>query len=103
MGIEIKWSELASAQIENIYEYYKEIASHIIARKLVKGIIETSQLLKGNPLLGAIEPLLVDREFEYRFLIEKNYKIIYHLDGRLVRIAAIIDCRQNPKKIQKAL
>jgi plasmid stabilization system protein ParE len=58
-------------------------------------------LLESNPLLGAKEPLLNNRPFEYRFIVESNYKIIYRFNENVVRIVSVFDCRQNPQKVKK--
>lgn len=99
MEIKILWSDTALSQLEDIFDYHKTNASHTIAKRLVRSIIEKSIILDSTPLLGAKEPLLSDRLFEYRFLVEKNYKIIYRFNDNLVRIVSVFDCRQNPIKI----
>ena len=102
MEIKIIWSDVAIAQLEDIFDFHKTIASHSIAQKLVKSIIKKSLILKSTPLLGVKEPLLSNRAFEYRFLIEKNYKIIYRFNDHLVRISTVFDCRQNPSRLKIA-
>ncbi len=57
-------------------------------------------VLESNPLVGAKESLLAKSPLEYRFLIKKNYKIIYRFNENLIRIISVFDCRQNPKKIE---
>ena len=42
---------------------------------MIKGLIVKTFILESKPLVGAKEPLLSERRYEYRFLIEKNYKI----------------------------
>jgi len=59
--------------------------------------------LETNPQIGPKEPLLGDYEFEYRFLVKKNYKIIYRLDNNIVRVISVFDTRQNPSKIRNFL
>jgi len=45
--------------------------------------------------------LLKDRKETYRYLIFKNYKILYSVDSQqnLIKVADVFDTRQNPKKI----
>lgn len=100
MEVKILWSDSALAQLEDIFDYHKTKASITIARKLVKSIIQKALILEATPLLGAKESLLSDRSYEYRFLIEKNYKIIYRFNDNLIRIITVFDCRQNPSKIE---
>lgn len=103
MEVKIFWSDTALSQLEDIYDYYKVKASIAIARKLVKSIIEKTIILELNPLIGEKELLLAERPFEYRFLIEKNYKIIYRFNDKQVKIVSVFDCRQNPEKIGKLI
>jgi len=88
-------------QLEGIYSYYKIKATIVIARKLIKAIITKTVILESNPLVVTSEPLLAERQYEYRFLIEKNYKIIYRYNDPNVKIILVFDCRQNPVKIER--
>lgn len=99
MEIKVLWSDLALSQLEGIFDYYKTAASPIIARKLVRSLLELTLRLEKKPLLGVKEPLLTDRPFEYRFLVHKNYKIIYRFNQPFIRVIAVFDTRQNPEKI----
>jgi toxin ParE1/3/4 len=100
MEIKILWSDIALAQLEDIFDYHKIIASQAVARKLVKSIVQKTLILQTTPSIGVKEPLLSDRPVEYRFLVEKNYKIIYRFNDNLIRINMIFDCRQNPSKLE---
>jgi len=100
MEIKILWSDSALAQLEEIFDYHKTKASSAIARNLVRSIIQKALILESNPLVGVKEPLLSDRPFEYRYLVEKNYKIIYRFNDNLIRINTVFDCRQNPVKLE---
>jgi hypothetical protein len=50
-----------------------------------------------------IEELLIDRQYAYRYIVCKNYKIIYSIDYtlQLIKIADVFDTRQNPTKIKR--
>ena len=101
MDLRVFWTDTAINRLEDIFNYYKEQASLKIARDLVKKIIDRTIQLEKNPKSGRIEPLLKDRLFEYRYLVEGNYKIIYWIEDYYVKIASVFDCRQNPEKITK--
>ena len=101
MEVKVLWSDTSLVQLQEIFEYYSFKASPDIARKIIKGIVEKSILLESNPLIGVKEPLLVDRPFEYRFIVENNYKIIYRFNGKIARIVSVFDCRQNPQKLER--
>ena len=100
MGMKILWSDYALAKLEEIFDYYQAKASSIVARSLVKAIIQKTLILESNPFVGVKESLLSDRPDEYRFLVYKNYKIIYRYNDHLIRINTVFDSRQNPFKIK---
>lgn len=100
MGMKILWSDSALADLEEIYDYYQSKAGSIIARSLVKTIIQKTLILGSNPFAGMKESLLFDRPLEYRYLIYKNYKIIYRSDDNIIVIITVFDSRQDPVKIK---
>lgn len=71
MEVKVLWSDTSLVQLQEIFDYYSFKASHSVARKIVKGIVKKSILLESNPLIGVKEPLLLDRPFEYRYIVEK--------------------------------
>lgn len=103
MGLTVFWTHFSENKLDDIYEYYKEKAGIRIAKRLVNGIVNKSLELEKNPSIGQKELLLVDRIQEFRYLVYKNYKIIYWNNIRKNRIEIInlIDCRQDPKKIEE--
>ena len=100
MELRVFWTDTARFQLVDIFDYYKNKASLKIARKLVKQIISRTIQLEKNPNIGPKEPLLSNREFEYRYLVEGNYKIIYWKEYQSIKIATVFDCRQNPEKMK---
>jgi len=103
MTFKIIWSEFAETQLDEIYKYYEKKANSKIAKKLVKGIINEPQKLIKSPLIGQGEELLKQRETEYRYLVFKNYKLIYSVDNLngFIKIADVFDTRQNPPKLKR--
>ena len=103
MTLKIIWSEFAETQLDEIYEYYEKKAGSRIAKKLVKGIINEPKKLIKSPLIGQEEELLKQRETEYRYLVFKNYKLIYSVDNQngFIKIADVFDTRQNPPKLKR--
>ena len=103
MILKIVWSEFAETQLDEIYEYYKKEASIRIARKLVKGIINEPKKLIKTPCIGQEEELLKQREIHYRYLLFKNYKLIYAVDKEngFIKITDVFDTRQNPPKMNR--
>ena len=70
-------------------------------QKIVKELVERSFILETNPLIGIKEPLLARKQFEYRFIVVNNYKIIYRFNNSIARIVSVFDCRQNPQKMEE--
>ena len=101
MELTVYWTQFAENKLEDVFSYYIEQASEKIAHRLVDGIIDKSLELAKNPLIGQKEILLSDRIQEFRYLVYKNYKIIYWVNeaNQRVEIVNLFDCRQNPLKM----
>ena len=102
MGLNVSWTQFAENKLEDIFEYYKFKAGVRIAQALVDGIIDSSLTLEFNAFGGQREELLSDRIQDFRYLVFKNYKIIYWIDEpqNTVFISNIFDTRQNPDKLK---
>lgn len=74
------------------------------AQKLLELIISEPNKLLNNPKLSQREDYLLGRDIEYRYLVCKNYKLIYSIDTKekLIKIADVFDTRQNPIKIKRS-
>ena len=104
MGLKIYWTDFSKSELHKIFDYYKEIASLKIARKLVFEINEAVLKLQKQPNIGQREELLLDRKEEFRYLVCKNHKVFYCVnnDENRIEIADIFDTRQNPSKINRS-
>jgi len=101
MEIKIEWSEFSSKQLSDIYNYHSLKASPRIARKIINKIVDRVKVLLENPLSGPKEELLDEMPEDFRYLIEGNYKIIYWQENKIITIASVFDCRQNPEKMKE--
>lgn len=103
MALTVYWTQFAEDKLEDIFSYYSERASIRVARKLIGGIIEKSMELENSPFVGQKELLLADRIQEFRYLVYKNYKLLYWVnqDKNRIEIINVFDCRQNPQKLNK--
>ncbi len=103
MGLEVYWLQLAEDKLNDIYTYYRFKAGRKIAQKLVIGIVDTTLNLENHPEIGQIENSLLDRKLQFRYLVFKNYKIIYRVNynSHLIEIANVFDVRQNPEKLEE--
>ncbi|GGG44174.1 hypothetical protein GCM10010976_14710 [Bizionia arctica] len=59
--------------------------------------------MKKTPHIGQEEELLQQRIIHYRYLVFKNYKLIYSVDTEngFIKIADIFDTSQNPPKLKR--
>jgi len=103
MELTVYWSQLAEDKLEDIFHYYKFKASKRIAANLINGIIDFTIDLEKTPEIGQKEFLLKEREQDFRYLVYKNYKIIYWINKnqKRIEIVNIFDTRQNPEKISQ--
>ena len=103
MTLKIIWSNFAETQLDEIYKYYEKKASSRIAKKLIKEIINEPRKLIKTPHIGQVEELLKQRKIEYRYLVFKNYKLIYSVDMEkgFIKIVDVFDTRQNPPKLKR--
>ncbi|WP_379965649.1 type II toxin-antitoxin system RelE/ParE family toxin [Epilithonimonas sp. UC225_85] len=103
MALKIFWTDFAKRELKNIFDYYKIKASYRVAQKLVTEIVEKTKILDFQTKIGQTEELLSDRKENFRYLIYKNYKIIYWCNEAKNRIEVvdIFDTRQNPIKIER--
>lgn len=103
MELKIYWTDFSKKELQNIFEYYKKNASIKVAKSLTIGIAKETLKLKKQPKIGQIEELLIDRQNEFRYLVYKNYKIIYWINKQENRIEIndVFDSRQNPIKIER--
>lgn len=101
MEMKVNWTQFAEDKLEDIYNYYKFKAGNIVAYELINGITETTSILYQYPGIGQQEELLLTRVGSFRYLMFKNYKIIYRVNeiDQIVLIVHVFDTRQNPLKI----
>ncbi|MBJ7881247.1 type II toxin-antitoxin system RelE/ParE family toxin [Gelidibacter salicanalis] len=103
MELKLFWTDFSQKELENIYRYYREKEGIRIAKKLVNGIYNETLKLKRQPEIGQTEELLKNRKQEFRYLVHKNYKVIYWINNKENRIEIndVFDTRQNPIKIDR--
>jgi len=102
MELAVYWTRFAENKLDDIYDYYESKAGTRIARNLISGIIDKTIGLDNNPHIGQKEEILSDRPQNFRYLIFKNYKIIYWINQNKNRIdiVNVFDTRQNPVKMK---
>ncbi|WPR70954.1 type II toxin-antitoxin system RelE/ParE family toxin [Flavobacterium sp. NG2] len=103
MELKIYWTDFSKKELQKIFEYYKVKASLKVAKNFTIGIAKETLKLKKQPEIGQIEELLIDRPNQFRYLVYKNYKIIYWINTseNRIEISDVFDSRQNPVKIKR--
>lgn len=97
--MKIVWSERSLKDLDIIFEFYVFSASINVAQKITGKLIEKVKILTSYPEIGVVENLDFDVPFEYRYIIEGNYKIIYRIvEQKAILIARVFDTRLDPKK-----
>ena len=73
-----------------------------IANQISKELITRTDSLSAFPKIGAVEEFLLERPQKFRYVISKNYKIIYWINNKekRIEISDVFDTRQNPEKLQ---
>ncbi len=101
MEYRIIWSRFSENQIEIIFNYYKNRVNSKLAKKIIREIISSTNILIKNPKIGTFEPSLKNRKIKYRYIVSSNYKIIYSIEERdkTIKITDVFDTRQDPNKI----
>lgn len=84
----------------NIVNYYKDNISTSMANNIKDGILNSIKILSENPNIGKEEELLKSLNENHKYLISKNYKIIYKVVNNQIFITDIFDVRQDPSKIR---
>jgi plasmid stabilization system protein ParE len=99
--VAVDWSDNAIDDLQNIHDFIAQYSKNR-AQKIVERVFERITILEsGFVRIGQVEELLQDTEFEYRYLVEDVYKIIYRLVESRVEIVKIFDVRQNPEKLKQ--
>jgi toxin ParE1/3/4 len=103
MSYRVIWSDFSVLQLDTIFDYYIENASRRVATNLISKIISKPSEIIHDPYIAQREDLLIGRKEEYRYLVCKNYKIIFAIDAdqKLIKVSDVFDTRQNPTKMKR--
>ena len=75
--MQVIFSAEVRIKLIEIYEYYEALPRADYGHKIRAALINKSLKLKGFPRLGQVEENLIGLGLGHRYLVEKNYKIIY--------------------------
>lgn len=85
--------------LKEIHNHYRKKASNIIADKIKHNIFLSNRQLINFPKSGTEEQTLKRLNQNHRYLVNRNYKIIYKPVKEGILITDVFDTRQNPIKL----
>ena len=92
--MKLRWMKRAVKHLDTIYDF--------LAKK--NEFLDTADTLLTFPLAGKEEDVLKENPKNYRSLVAcKHYKLIYRIEKNIIKIVAVWDCRQNPKKLKRII
>ncbi|MEG1592399.1 type II toxin-antitoxin system RelE/ParE family toxin [Chryseobacterium sp.] len=97
--MQIVWTDFAIKNLKSIFDYYVTNANRKVAHKTRKQILDSTKQLIKNPESGQLELYLEKLNLDHRYILIKNYKIIYRIIHNQIVINDIFDVRQNPIKM----
>lgn len=91
-------TDKADAQVQATAEHIEEEFGRKAERKFKAKFRQAIRLLKDNPYLGPVEPLLAGRTSTYRSVVVGSLnKMVYYIeDEKTIYVVAFWDCRQEP-------
>jgi toxin ParE1/3/4 len=100
--MKVFWSKIALAQLKTISNY-----SFSYTKSLSTKIVERTTLLQKFPEMGSLQnfnqDLKIYKKHEYRYLVEGNYKILYYITEKNIRISLVFHTSQEPEKLTRSL
>ncbi len=97
--MKIVLSDLAKANLKEIYSYHKKVASVKTATKIRSSIVSAIKGLLQFHAKNQLEEFLTPLNKQHRREVVGNYKIIYFLEDETIYVTDIFDTRQNPSKM----
>lgn len=100
--MEIEWTDLAVASLEEIAIYISENFSEAIARKCVEEIVNHVKILESSPELGRPISHLTKEASIYCFNYKRN-QAYYRIINNRIQIVIVWDGRQDPNQLHELI
>jgi len=98
----LEWTDLALEALEDIQNFItKQAQSESPAKKVVRKIFKSTEILKTNPTSFQEEPFLKEKGLSARYLVVSMYKVIYVVKGKTVTITDVFNTNQHPSEMNK--
>lgn len=90
----------AHKELRNINNYHRRVAGVKVAKAITQQIRHTFKQLLIFPYLGAVIPEMEGMPYPYRSIVaHPHFKVIYRVEGEVIFIVSIWDCRQQPERL----
>jgi len=99
--MKLLWFADAIADLNEIYDYYVTLNPRAAAI-LYNSILDDAEIVRINPHIAPIEPLLDDLPEKYRSLLvaKARYKLIYYIDNECIFVVQVYSSRRNPARLR---
>lgn len=94
------WTKRAQNERFKVAAYISVNFGKKATEEFVSDLTEKWHWIKEMPTIGRLEPLLVDRIIQYRYLhVGKHNKMIYYAKGDAIYIVDLWDIRREPSRL----
>ena len=98
--MQIEWLPSALVGLRDTLDYGLTTFGESVVRQFYRQLDKTSTLLLANPRMGKREPLTLPIRQKVRSIVfHRHYKLVYYVEGDLIRIVALFDTRRNPTSL----
>lgn len=96
--MKVEWDSKADRARESIADYICESFGAKRMRQFRREVDQAVKMIVRHPNIGPIDPLFADRPKTYRSVIVGGLsKMVYSVEGDVIVIAAMWDCRRDPE------
>lgn len=100
----IEYTPLFKTTLDNMLSCGNKYYSQKTLSTIISTLKKYKDLLKANPLLGSVEPILDNLSVDYRSLvIYKHIKLIYFIYEDVLYFADLWDTRQSEESLQERI
>ena len=94
----VVWSSEARRGLLRVMRYISRNFGLSSVEKFQLEVAKWVDIIGESPQVGSVDSLLRHRNKEYRSVVVRyNSKMVYYVEGEVIRIAAFWDTRQEPE------
>lgn len=88
----VTWSRFAQEDLKQIYDFVARDSKYY-AQKVVKNIVEKSEMLEVFPEMGRVVPEIEDLNVREVFIY--SYRLIYEIRSNKIEVLALIHSKRD--------